>query len=59
MLLSSLQYLGILLALGDCLVLAVKEGESETSKEEMVDSNYELPDPPEQADNNEDQKVGY
>merc|ERR1712042_21704 len=56
MLLSSLQYLGILLALGNSLVLAVKEGESETTKEELLDSNYELPDPPDQADNNEDQK---
>ena len=59
MLLSMLQYLGILLALGDSLVQAVQPGDFESSTEDLVDSNYDLPDPPEQQDNENDQKVTF
>ena len=57
--LSMLQYLGILLALGDSLVQAVQPGDFESSTEDLVDSNYDLPDPPEQQDNENDQKVTF
>ena len=59
MLLSTLQYLGILLALGDSLVQAVQGGDFESSTEDLVDSNYDLPDPPEQQNNENNQKVTF
>ena len=59
MLLSTLQYLGILLALGDSLVQAVQGGDFESSTEDLVDSNYDLPDPPEQQNNENNPKVTF